>query len=480
MELCEVLGIEFIPEPPRDRYSRGWGNSALNSLPIICSWSLQFQDIQNSPVRMTFDLANDDSPLIIGMDVQQFASSNFLDNISTFKIRRPQDNIVKILPVYISGRNKFNKRAYLDIIGLVRKANTLMATNRGSYIRPLTLAKRIHRYSHAPPRDMIEMLTRTGCPREQAEVISRKIAESCLICSQTGLPLPTRKVSLTHVSEAFNSEIQADYMFVYIRKDKFCVLHVVDAGTGYSEAKIVEKRSIEIMVTTLETIWVHRHGAPQSFSADSEFTKHAMKLFLKCHNIKLNERPVRRHNKTGIIERKNRTIKTILERLEKDMSFSSHELILSRATFLSNMFSGSTILSSFELARGYKPAILGVHSKLVSQDLLEAYKDQVVTRAIQRLLKSRTPRTVTPQMLPAGTDVFYFYKSSKQNEPVEWKPGKIHSTHPHFVTVWTENNRRSNIAYEDIRIKPQNILAGELSSGYVEDYLVQHEPAGAS
>lgn len=42
-------------------------------------------------------------------------------------------------------------------------------------------------------------------------------------------------------------------------------LHVVDAGTGYLELAIVNKRSAEVVANTMEVIWILKHGAPVKF-----------------------------------------------------------------------------------------------------------------------------------------------------------------------------------------------------------------------
>lgn len=121
-----------------------------------------------------------------------------------------------------------------------------------------------------------------------------------------------------------------------------------------------------------------------------------MRRFLTSHNIRLNERPVRRHNKTGIVERKNLSVKRILQRLQLYKSSSVDATIIARATFFSNAFSGSKTLSSFELALGYTPSILGLPFAVVSPEIMDAYKDQSSTHALQRLISSCTPSTIPP------------------------------------------------------------------------------------
>lgn len=77
----------------------------------------------------------------------------------------------------------------------------------------------------------------------------------------------------------------------------------------------------------------------------------------------------RRHSKVRIIERKNGTIKWIIESLQLD-SLEDAQDIIEKGRFLSKMFSGSNAMSAFELARGYTPSILGSGSKAVTKGML--------------------------------------------------------------------------------------------------------------
>lgn len=129
------------------------------------------------------------------------------------------------------------------------------------------------------------------------------------------------------------------------------------------------------------------HGAPQNFAGDSEFTRDPMKRFLKSHKLSLAKRPVLRHNKAGKVERKHRTIKFILERLQYGTSTVPDFKILPRATFLSNIFCGNKAVFAFELVRGYSPMILGTCSKVGPSVPLKAYKNREYARALQRLLR---------------------------------------------------------------------------------------------
>lgn len=101
------------------------------------------------------------------------------------------------------------------------------------------------------------------------------------------------------------------------------------------------------------------HGEREKWiSTDGEFNKKSIQLFLTAHNVEYRARPARHHSNIGIVEQKNGLLKTIMKKLDGNGSLASTEQILARATFPSKMFSGSWLLSSFQLAKGYLPALL--------------------------------------------------------------------------------------------------------------------------
>lgn len=178
---------------------------------------------------------------------------------------------------------------------------------------------------------------------------------------------------MKHVNHDFNEEIQLEYTYIEISGNKHVILHIVDAGTEYSETAIVTDRRMATAVKSIDIIWLNRHGEPRWISADDEFDatqKRTLKSFIEARGIQFKARPVRRHNKVGIAERKHGTLKRVLERLQMDLTDADDATILSRATFLSNTFAGSHLLSSFELVRGLSPSLLGIPPRLISDQLL--------------------------------------------------------------------------------------------------------------
>lgn len=60
-------------------------------------------------------------------------------------------------------------------------------------------------------------------------------------------------------------------MFVDIRKTKYCVVHIVDAGTQFFDCTILPKRSGPIMEIIMEVCWMLRHKAPKRVLADNKY-----------------------------------------------------------------------------------------------------------------------------------------------------------------------------------------------------------------
>lgn len=106
-------------------------------------------------------------------------------------------------------------------------------------------------------------------------------------------------------------------------------------------------------------------------SAETEPTRRPLQQFFIRHDTVLNERSVRRHYKTGIVKRKHLTMKTIQERLQHDTTTATDSALLLRSTFMSNSFCGSSTMSAFELARGYKPAFLSFGESIASLSSLK-------------------------------------------------------------------------------------------------------------
>ena len=281
-----------------------------------------------------------------------------------------------------------------------------------------------------------------------------------------------RKLSLTHINSAFNQEIQIDFTHCDIDGTRYTLINLTDRGTAWSEMHIVANQNMETMKSSVERYWICTHGAPHALSGDDAYDKPNFHEFLKQHSITYRPRPARRHNKLGSVERKNQTVKSIIRKLDNEITTADAKKIVARAVFLSNMFSGSSKMSSFELAKGYTPSIIGIPSSRVTPELLQAHREQAATRALQKLLHTKNPSVLQSSILQPGDPVWVFYETSSKAKKREWVKSTVVKAEQHRVLA-----RRSTkgppmrVAYEDIRIAPSSQLTQDLMSQTVEEEL---------
>lgn len=97
------------------------------------------------------------------------------------------------------------------------------------------------------------------------EHICSKRVSKCTISPELDVPLPARMASPSQLYEAFNNEIEPDFVYVHIWKTKYCFLHVVEEETAYSGNSYLKFAFRRLYGTFLEVIWIHPHGKPAFF-----------------------------------------------------------------------------------------------------------------------------------------------------------------------------------------------------------------------
>lgn len=460
--ICDLLGKPFEVHPPDEVYMHGWGSECAGARQVKCKWELTVMDNADWPVTLKFDLVEGRSPLIVGMDVKKFADTCNRATPSTLTFKRPNDVRVYQLYTYISNDATNNPRLRLEVVPHEKSCiTTLMSATHKR--REMSMAKRVHRFSHASVNDMVRLMAPTGFDKAKIFEACSKVFSACAICAASGRPADKRKVSTTHLNAAFNEEVQSDFFYVYIREKKYEILNMIDLGTRYGERAMTTSRSADEIKRMFEIFWFYRHGAPRNFSADHEFCRPVLKRFLDTHAIKLNPRPSRSSNKTGRVERNNGLFKMVLERLQKADTKATPELLIARTSFITNLLRGSKVMSAFQLARGFTPSILGIPRQIVSQELLDVHVERESLRALEKIMRSKTPGVLDKDQLAPGTDVFVYHKSSKHTEPNQWVRATVIEASEHAVSC----RRRArgppmSVSYNDIRLMPRGPLTQEL------------------
>lgn len=109
------------------------------------------------------------------------------------------------------------------------------------------------------------------------------------------------------------------------------------------------------------------HSAPL-VCGEIEFFNTHFSVFLRYFDIKFEPHPTGRHSQLGVVERKNAVVRILIQRLLKNAAHFSltrggttgREEVLYHAVYLSNILYGSKTLRSFEMTRGYTPALFGL------------------------------------------------------------------------------------------------------------------------
>lgn len=411
---------------------------------------------------LSFELVDGISPLIIGMDVRRYSDSTNRESPHTITFQRPHDTTPFTFNTYIADDDGGNPRTRLDIAP--NKTTTISSLMSNIVKRKeLNLAKRIHRFGHSSVSDMMDIMTDANLDTEKLRHACQKVYDACDICAASGRPKIKKKISLSHVNEGFNQEVQADFLYAVIGDKNYEILNIIDVGTKYGERSLAESRSCKEMKRLFEESWFYRHGAPRRFSADHEFCRSALTSFMELHEITVNPRPSRSSHKCGQVERNNGIFKLVVGKLQRADPKATPSNIIARASFVTNLLRGSRIMSSFQLARGYSPSVHGIPRRIMPQSLLDAHIEREATRALERVRKFNAPNTLSLSSMSTGDTVLVFYRSSKMNEADEWIKAKIVDVRPHQVIC-----RRSvkgppmTVAIEDVRLLPKGELAQEI------------------
>lgn len=433
-------------------------------------------DRYGHPIALSFDLVRDESPLIIGLDVTQYANIINSKTPLYISIKRPTDTRTLALFTYIATEESDSKtqRLRLEISPHKNSSITTLMANISMLGKrtPLAFSKKPHRFTHANADEIKHICSNAGILDKEFSNAIDIVDSECEICARNGSPASMRKVSLTHINSAFNQEIQIDFTHCDIRGTRYTLINITDRGTAWTEMRIVEIQNMNTMKRSVERYWICIHGAPVALSGDNAYDKPISHTFLKQHSILYKPRPSRRHNKLGCLQRKNRTVKAIIRKLDNGITDADAKMTLASPLFLSNLFSGSRKLNSFQPATGYTPSILGIPSSPVTAELLQAHKEQAATRTLQTVLHSKNPAILHSTILQTGDAVRVYYETSSKSKKKEWVKESVVSAEKHRVLA-----RRSKkgpplrVAYEDIRMAPKSQFTQALMSHTVEEAL---------
>ena len=124
-----------------------------------------------------------------------------------------------------------------------------------------TLAERrnlinlIHQRTHATPASMRILMQRNTLWHPSFKQYAEELYHNCAICVRSVEPLPSRKVSITHIDCQFNANVGVDFFYWQRSASRTVIcLHVMCMGTKLSESQPVESRDMQAAARIVESM----------------------------------------------------------------------------------------------------------------------------------------------------------------------------------------------------------------------------------
>jgi len=443
-------------KPPVEIFRHGYGPEMHGAKTVLCSWTLVIEDIQGRAQSFLFHLVEGDDPLLIGEDVVRKGKVDNIENL--FLLQQPDGGFNSFHTYYDAAEGRRRLSATVPVSTSERAVVSYLTISSGRIqgMLPHSIAKKLHRYTHATVQEMTKICQAAGILNEKIRRALEDTFEACEVCCTTGRPKDSKKVSITHLDSPFNASVQVDFFFPYVQDKTITVLHARDRGTGYSEVEVLPSRDLSAAAVAFDRMWLSRHGAPKSVSGDPEFNRSAFKEMLSSHAIEFDARPARRHNKLGFVERKNGVLRQIIQRVAMQSPDLDVHVIVARANFLGNIFRGSRLVSSFEQVKSYSPSTTGIPQRMVTKHMISAHKELAAGQALCRLLSSKVPEVLSQHLVPQGSKIWVLLKSG------QWEPLVVKEAKEHYIVARRHaKGPPLNVAYEDVRLAPQTEFGKE-------------------
>lgn len=170
---------------------------------------------------------------------------------NTLLFKRAKDNSDRIFCTYLDKDANGDERIWFAIPPNRKSSITALISNIVK--RPEhNLANEVHRFTHGNKQELVCLFSKAGMTTGKMKKAIEKVTSSCVLCSNSGRPQSTNKMSFKHVNKAFNDEVKADLLTVKYHDGKYEKLNIVNTSTGYGERSIVESRNEQTIVSKFE------------------------------------------------------------------------------------------------------------------------------------------------------------------------------------------------------------------------------------
>lgn len=217
-------------------------------------------------------------------------------------------------------------------------------------------AMKLHtQYGHCVAGRLNALLKDQGVTDTEVFAAVDKAASTCTACHKTA-PRPSRPLVAVPHTRRFNDAVAVDLAEVAPHS---LFLHMVDLGTRYAKAVALPNKEAPTVARALVTGWLVHHGPPRTLLADSggEFDSAVWRVTAERFNITVASTAAQAHFSNGVVERHNRTLKTMVTRLRADHPSAGLQELLDLACLAKNAMGVHLGASPFQLMCGSTPRV---------------------------------------------------------------------------------------------------------------------------
>ena len=437
--------LQKVPEALNgySHFQYGTGSHASQTRAILGSIVLTAYSDSNRKVDITHIVISGSSQWIIGRNVTKYSNIEHINkNALVFKTEDQLDYISLVehkFLTYIPIERFYREKQVIGGLSAVTVSNR-------PWKEIQKIVDKVHRHvcGHASYSDFKMLFERNNMWNESVKHYIENIMNECTACRKSYIPPPSRKVSISSLSKELNEIICVDHFYL----DELCLIHFMDIASRFSTVSIASDKSMITAITAFEQNWITHFWYPNIIRGDKAFMEGEFKKYMDSRDIKFDLVPPGRHSRNAI-ESKHRAIRSIYLRLKEDKSLSI-EACAVKAVSISNDLYGSSIMSSFELAKGYSKPI-GDHPVQISDDIVKAYEDIQARRKLARIIKSKGN---VEKEFTVG-DMIEIFVHGKNNKRGEWSNAKKIikiDKEGRAVYVPGMNGKTVIAAFEDVRL----------------------------
>ena len=136
----------------------------------------------------------------------------------------------------------------------------------------------------------------------------------CVACAKYKKPNEAAPSSMPQ-SRRFNDTVQADVFYLKVNDRKWSVLSMVDVGTRFMAAYLLDDETTDSYVHALEKMWCRHFGAPKTLVTDEgrSWLGASMEAWTTSWGIEHQVAPGEAHERLALVERRHAVLRKAIE-----------------------------------------------------------------------------------------------------------------------------------------------------------------------